>query len=194
MRYFMWIVIVAVIVSTGCKKKAGAPETGTKTNDTSAQKDEPPKEYHKKVEAILAGNLVDSSGATVGVERLTTKKYLLVYYSAHWCPPCRSFTPKLVNWYNKNHDDYEVVFVSSDRSEAKMLAYMKEAKMPWVAVKYRTKAHRDMAQFRKGGGIPCLVLLDTDDKRLAGSYDNAGKKYLGAENAYEKLKPLIQKK
>ena len=72
-----------------------------------------------------------------------------------------------------------------------MLSYMKEAKMPWAAAKYRSSAHKQMAQFRKGGGIPCLVLLDGDDKRVAGSYTADGKKYLGPANAYDKLKSLL---
>ena len=25
-------------------------------------------------------------------------KNLLLYFSAHWCPPCQAFTPKLVKW------------------------------------------------------------------------------------------------
>jgi len=24
-------------------------------------------------------------------------KFTAIYYSAHWCPPCRAFTPKLVD-------------------------------------------------------------------------------------------------
>ena len=41
--------------------------------------------------------------------------------SAHWCPPCRGFTPKLVELYNtmkaSGRDDFEFIFVSSDRDE-----------------------------------------------------------------------------
>ena len=28
-------------------------------------------------------------------------KVIGIYFSAHWCPPCRGFTPKLVEWYGK---------------------------------------------------------------------------------------------
>ena len=50
-------------------------------------------------------------------------KYTALYFSAHWCPPCRMFTPKLVEWYNNfkpKHPDFELVFVSSDRDQAAM--------------------------------------------------------------------------
>jgi nucleoredoxin len=38
-------------------------------------------------------------------------KYLMLYMSAHWCPPCQSFTPKLSKAYTalkKSRDDFEV--------------------------------------------------------------------------------------
>jgi nucleoredoxin len=38
-------------------------------------------------------------------------KYLLLYFSAHWCPPCKQFTPKLSKAYSvlkKHRDDFEV--------------------------------------------------------------------------------------
>lgn len=48
-------------------------------------------------------------------------KNVLLYFSAHWCPPCRTFIPKLTEAYDKikeNDDALEVVFISSDRDQA----------------------------------------------------------------------------
>jgi nucleoredoxin len=45
-------------------------------------------------------------------------KYVGVYFSAHWCPPCRRFTPKLASTYNflqATGKPFEVIFVSADR-------------------------------------------------------------------------------
>ena len=44
-------------------------------------------------------------------------KYVGIYFSAHWCPPCRNFTPVLAEFYNavnQNGKIFEVIFVSSD--------------------------------------------------------------------------------
>ena len=66
---------------------------------------------------------------------VTVHQTVLVYFSAHWCPPCRGFTPKLAEWYvsmKAKRDDFEVVFVSSDRDEGSFNEYYHE--MPWLAL------------------------------------------------------------
>ena len=76
-----------------------------------------------------------------------------MYFSAHWCPPCRGFTPKLAEWYNNfkklpNGDKLEIVFVSSDRDEKTFKEYY--AEMPWLALPYadRDKKVRTRALHR----------------------------------------------
>ena len=44
----------------------------------------------------LPPNLVRKSGAQVSTEHvLEATPVLAFYFSAHWCPPCRQFTPVL---------------------------------------------------------------------------------------------------
>lgn len=43
-----------------------------------------------------------------------------IYFSAHWCPPCRGFTPQLAQLYKDvtaAGKKFGVLFVSSDRDE-----------------------------------------------------------------------------
>ncbi|CCD14677.1 unnamed protein product [Trypanosoma congolense IL3000] len=70
--------------------------------------------------------LLRQNGETVSASAaISGKKYLLVYFSASWCPPCRGFTPQLATFhelFSAKHD-FEVVFVSRDNDEAAMNAY-----------------------------------------------------------------------
>jgi nucleoredoxin len=114
----------------------------------------------------LKGDLVALDGKKVkrfDDTKLAGKKYVAVYFSAHWCAPCRAFTPKLVEWYNANkaaNPHFELIFVSSDNSEKDQEKYMEETKMPWPALKYsKIKSDKVLKKHAKGS-IPHLVLLD----------------------------------
>ena len=70
-------------------------------------------------------------------ETLEKKKLFALYFSAHWCAPCRKFTPQLVEFYNRvapQHPEFELVFVSDDRSPFGMETYMRD--MPWLAIDF----------------------------------------------------------
>jgi len=101
-------------------------------------------------------------------------KFTAIYYSAHWCPPCRAFTPKLVAWYKDfkaKHPNFELVFASSDKDATAMLDYMKETQMPWPAVKFGEKKAAGLDKYA-AGGIPYLVLIDENGKDLTGKENN----------------------
>ena len=86
-----------------------------------------------------------NEGERVEVETSTfgSEGYVVgLYFSAHWCPPCRAFTPKLADWYNKLKggeigEKFEIVFLSSDRDEKSFNEYFGE--MPWHAVSYKDR-------------------------------------------------------
>ena len=101
-------------------------------------------------------------------------KYTALYFSAHWCPPCRMFTPKLVEWYNDfkaKHPDFELVFVSSDQDEAAMKEYIEGDKMPWPYVKF-DRAESEAFSKYSSDGIPYLVLVDSEGKAVTAKAGN----------------------
>jgi nucleoredoxin len=147
-------------------------------------------------ELTITKDLVESKGSRtkrVNPAELAPKDYYAIYYSAHWCPPCRGFTPKLVAFYNKaskKHDNFEIIFVSSDRSEQDMAGYMEEADMPWLALDYdQKKKSKELTKYA-GGGIPCLVLVDSDGKVLSDSYVNG--KYVGPTKVMHDLEERLE--
>ena len=84
--------------------------------------------------------MVGENKKEVDVQSLTGEGNVVgIYFSAHWCPPCRAFTPQLADWYKKfkagsNGSKFEIVFVSSDRDESSFKEYFGE--MPWLALPY----------------------------------------------------------
>ncbi len=110
--------------------------------------------------------LFDCKGAPRSLEGKTT---LLFYFSAHWCSPCRGFTPQLAEFYGKHKESksFEIVFVSSDRDEQEFSSYF--ASMPWASVTWGAmRSLKSCLEVAYGSvpGIPCLVAVDLASKRL----------------------------
>lgn len=117
-------------------------------------------------------------------------KYTALYFSAHWCPPCRMFTPKLVEWYKefkKTHPNFELVFVSADRDQAAMEGYIKEAGMPWPAVAF-DKARSEAFMKHASRGIPYLVLVDEQGNAVTAE---AGNEWQSPEEVLKKIEAIV---
>ena len=143
----------------------------------------------------LKGDLVYWKNGTVNRfddEALEKKKLIALYFSAHWCPPCRKFTPQLVDYYNRvvsQHPEFEIIFVSNDRSQFGFETYLKETQMPWPAIDFQKVANKAAINKYAGNGIPDLVLLDASGKVVSDSY--AGKEYLGPQKVLADLDQIF---
>lgn len=112
---------------------------------------------------LETAKLVSATGEVSIQQAMEGKKALALYFSAHWCPPCRGFTPKLAEWYKKDLKDkgLEVVFVSSDRDKPSFDEYF--AEQPWLALDYNDRGMKEKLSNAFGvQGIPSLVILDSD--------------------------------
>ena len=114
--------------------------------------------------------LVNASGKPIPAASLKGKM-VGFYFSAHWCPPCRKFTPQLVKFYKKvsKKHNFEIVFVSSDRNSKAMQKYMKEAGMPWLAIPHGAPQIKALQQEFKVSGIPTLIVLDRNGRVVSKS-------------------------
>jgi thiol-disulfide isomerase/thioredoxin len=102
-------------------------------------------------------------------DALGGKEFVLLYASAHWCPPCRQFTPMLANWYKMNRKYAEIVFLSCDHDAPGFKSYF--ASHPWMAVDYDDDARDNLMAAIKVSGIPRLVVLSGKTGRIL--VDNA---------------------
>eukprot|EP00747_Dinoflagellata_sp_TGD_P152731 gnl/TRDRNA2_/TRDRNA2_177334_c1_seq1.p1 gnl/TRDRNA2_/TRDRNA2_177334_c1~~gnl/TRDRNA2_/TRDRNA2_177334_c1_seq1.p1 ORF type:complete len:403 (+),score=120.66 gnl/TRDRNA2_/TRDRNA2_177334_c1_seq1:84-1292(+) len=134
--------------------------------------------------ALFGDKLQTKDGEKATEEVLAGKTAVGIYFSAHWCPPCRAFTPKLAQWYTDTlkGKGMEIVFVSSDKDEDAFNEYYGE--QPWVSLPYQNRAAKDaLSKKYKVSGIPSFVILGPDGAtittagREAVSSDPAGDKY-----------------
>lgn len=105
------------------------------------------------------------SGVIVYPEEVLQNKVVALYFSASWCPPCQQFTPILKTFYEElqaNELPFEVVFVSSDKTEEDLDSYMKESHGDWLAVPFGNEITRELKQRYHITLIPKLVVVDDE--------------------------------
>merc|ERR1712188_34295 len=122
--------------------------------------------------------LVRNDGSTVKYADLAGKT-IGVYFSAHWCPPCRGFTPELVKTYNKLKaagKEFEIIFASSDRDENAFKEYFGE--MPWLALPYVDRKQKEALSKVFGvNGIPSFHIIEHDGTVI----NNSGRGAVGSD-------------
>jgi nucleoredoxin len=129
--------------------------------------------------------LVNKKGKKVTDSKITKAKYIAVYYSASWCPPCRKFTPILSKFYTSTAKakGVEMVLNGLDRTEKKQNAYLGHMEFP--GIKFSKRKDADLQKYC-GRGIPCLTVFDASGKVVID-----GRK-TNAYQALEQLKKLIK--
>jgi len=110
---------------------------------------------------LLGATVIAKGGEEVAVSSFDTEDYIVgIYFSAHWCPPCRGFTPMLAETYKKitaAGKKFEIVFASSDRDQGSFDEYF--AEMPWKAIPFGNDKKEELGAKYGVRGIPTLVLI-----------------------------------
>jgi nucleoredoxin len=147
------------------------------------------------IASLVKGSLVTSRNGVLRSHldaEFEKKKLIGLYFSAEWCGPCRKFTPKLVAYYNQiaaAHPEFEVLFISNDKTAPDMERYMRDVQMPWPALSFDKVAGSEAIRKYAGTGIPCLVVVDENGKVISDTY--SGKEYRGPEVVLTELDQLF---
>ena len=134
-------------------------------------------ERPSRMAPALQGIMVDAEGKPYADSRLGEKKVFALYFGAGWCAPCHEFSPDLVKYLDgalPRHPELAAVFLSDDKQDDQMLAYMREEKMPMPAVPHGALEH---SPFLLGFGariIPQLIIVDRFGNVLASNDDRHG--------------------
>ena len=95
------------------------------------------------------------------IEEFSGAKFVLLFFSAGWCPPCEQFLQVLKDFYsevNIDQKNVEVIFVSSDKSETSFKETY--AKMPWLTYPYSSPFHANLRQKYDIVGVPMVLVLE----------------------------------
>ena len=98
---------------------------------------------------------------SANVESLSGLKYVGLFFSADWCPPCKHMMQPLKNFYtdvNLQERTLELIMVSSDRTQEEWKR--SHSVMPWMSLPWdeaRANALREKFQIF---AVPALVILE----------------------------------
>ncbi|GAB5357701.1 hypothetical protein AAMO2058_000397100 [Amorphochlora amoebiformis] len=114
---------------------------------------------------FMCAKLNSPKGSLVKVSEALNGKVIAYYHSAHWCGPCRQFTPKLAKIYEglskETLSRFEIVWRSYDTEKEEYDKYRKT--MPWLALPYglQSKGAKNRNKY-----IPSLIVYDADGKGI----------------------------
>ena len=103
----------------------------------------------------------ESSSGKIAKEDLLKNEIIGVYFSAHWCGPCRAFTPKLAQFYknvNSEKKQIEIIFNSCDHDMKSFNEYF--STMPWIATPFDSESKNQIDEACGINSIPQLIIFD----------------------------------
>jgi len=123
-------------------------------------------EVHPEVQKLIPGNLIDQNFNQIDSAKLE-EKIIGLYFSAGWCPPCRTFSPTLKEFREQNKGDFEVVMVSADQNLDEQLQYMQSAMMPWPALPAGSYEANNLYSIFEVRGIPTLIIISPNGQVIS---------------------------
>ena len=120
---------------------------------------------------LSKSTLLRQDGSPVdSVEFVASANRIALYFSGHFCAPCRSFTPSLkefVEEVNEDHKNLDMVFVSLDKNEEDQIRYHSEEMGDWPRVAFSDETSRTELKEKYGvEKIPALIVLGQDKETL----------------------------
>ena len=115
-------------------------------------------------------NEFESKNGKVTKADLLSYELIGVYFSAHWCGPCRAFTPRLAKFYNnvnKDKKQVEIIFNSADQDLKSFNEYF--STMPWIATPFDSDSKNQIDEACGINSIPQLIIFDNKGHIIDGS-------------------------
>eukprot|EP01063_Lacrimia_lanifica_P016177 TRINITY_DN227_c0_g2_i5.p3 TRINITY_DN227_c0_g2~~TRINITY_DN227_c0_g2_i5.p3 ORF type:complete len:143 (+),score=73.93 TRINITY_DN227_c0_g2_i5:852-1280(+) len=115
----------------------------------------------------LPKTFIKKDGSKVNID--LEGKEVGVYFSAHWCPPCRGFTPVLKKFYEEYkamNPNFEIVFVSGDQDEGGMMSYFQNDHGDYLCCPHGSAEANNLKQLVGVQGIPTFAVFDGEGEMI----------------------------
>jgi thiol-disulfide isomerase/thioredoxin len=145
--------------SSASKKSNNSNDNKTTTIVTTTTV--PSIQWGKSLIQAIGNKFIDNKGQSYTRDHLQKPGVIGLYFSAHWCSPCRAVTPKLIKTYNllvSSNKSFNVVFISSDHKQSEFKDYFNT--MPWLALPFDSEHGEKLSEMYGVKGIPALILID----------------------------------
>ena len=115
------------------------------------------------MDILKTGKFLSKKDKDIEEKELPDTPLVAIYFTAHWCPPCRQFTPILGTFYEEVNEDednkvLEVIFCSSDKTQAAFNEYFE--KMDWMAIPFVDDRSLKLKSHFSVTGIPRLIVMN----------------------------------
>ncbi|XP_068127551.1 nucleoredoxin-like protein 2 [Hyperolius riggenbachi] len=130
---------------------------------------------------IFSGRiLVNKDGEKVDPEEALQNKIVGLYFAAGWCSHCKDFTPVLCDFYAELVEEanppaqFEIVFISSDKSAEDMVDHMHAMHGDWLALPWHDPYKHELKHKYTIMAIPRLIIVKPNGDVIT----NKGKKQI----------------
>ena len=126
----------------------------------------------KSILPTLPNEFLSKGTDKVHKEDVLNNDIIGIYFSAHWCGPCRAFTPNFAKFYekvNKEKKQIEIIYCPSDETINQFNEYYKT--MPWLSIPFESDSKDAIADGLGISSIPTLIIFDKKGNVL----DNDGR-------------------
>lgn len=126
-----------------------------------------------QISSVIGDRFIQKCGSTerereetnlteaANLDHLSGLKFVGLFFSADWCPPCKHMLQPLKNFYtdvNLEERTLELILISSDRSQEEWKRH--HSTMPWMTIPWDDPRNNQLRGKFEVQGVPALVILD----------------------------------